>query len=349
MRVLDYAGFRAELKSGVSGGYLFCGEESYLLRHSLAALRRSLFGESGSDAFNHVRIDASYDRACDIPGAICQLPVFADRRLVELSGLDLSHMKAEATDELCGALALLPDNPQTVLVLCATPYELDVSGMKQRNPKPSKQLTRLGEYLTPVIFDRETPSAIAKWAAAHFAHGGAEADRDAIQTLIARTGCDMFALSGEIDKLCAYGRATGKPITSADVVAMCAVNAEIGAFDFSNAILDGNYDRAFALLTELKKRRAEPVAVLADVTRCCSRIETVSAFAEDGVPPAEIAKKLKLHEYAVRLHLKAAGRAGRERITRALALCSEADRKMKFTSIDGYVIIYRLLASLAAL
>ena len=52
MRTLDYAGFRAELKSGVSGGYLFCGEESYLLRHCLAAVRKAVFGESGNDAFN---------------------------------------------------------------------------------------------------------------------------------------------------------------------------------------------------------------------------------------------------------------------------------------------------------
>ena len=347
MRTLDHASFRTEIKSGASGGYLFCGEESYLLRHALVALRKSIFGESGSDAFNHIKLDASSEKGFDLPGAIMQLPVFADKRLVEVEGLDVAHMKADAMDELCEALELLADNPQTVLVIAVTPYELDVSGMPKR---PPKQLTKLGEYLTPVIFAKETPAALAKWAAAHFAHEGVAADRAVIDLLIGRIGCDMFALSGEIQKLCAYAKASGAgAVAQDDVVRMCSSAAEIGAFDFSNAVLDGNFTRASFILSELKKRRAEPVPILADVMRCYARMETVSAFAEDGYPPADIAKKLKMHEYPTRTHLKAAARLGGEKIRRALVLCTEADRKMKFTSIDGYVVVYRLLASLAAL
>ena len=347
MKTLDYASFRSEIKSGLSGGYLFCGEESYLLRHSLSAVRKALFGDSGNDAFNHIKIDASSDRGYDLAGSITQLPVFADRRLVEVSGIDISHLKADDADELCEALSLLGENEQTVLIIVATPYELDVSGLPKR---PPKQLTRLSEYLTPVVFSRETPSALAKWASSHFAHEGVSADRAVIDALIARTGCDMYALSGEIAKLAAYAKATGAgAVTADDVSSLCSSVAEIGAFDFSNAVLDGNFTRAFFILSELKKRKSEPVPILADVMRCYARMETVSALSGDGAPPAEIAKKLKMHEYPVRTHLKGAERVGQEKLRRALKLCTDADRKMKFSSIDGYVIIYRLLASLASL
>ncbi len=345
--MLDYTSFRAELKTGASGGYLFCGEESYLLRASLDSLKKSLFGEGGDDAFNHIKIDAMSDRGYDLAGSIAQLPVFADRRLVEVRGLDLSHMKAEAVDELREALSLLPDNPQTVVAVCATPYEFDASDMQRR---PPKVFSKLSDLLTAVVFSRETPASLARWASSHFAHEGVKVDPAVVRSLIERTGCDMYSLSGEISKLSAWALASGTgTVTAEDVAAMCPVNAEFGAFDFSNAVLDGNFARAFYILSEQKKRKAEPVPLLADVMRCYARMETVSAFAEDGFSPSDTAKKLKMHEYAVRLHLKAAAGLGNEKIKRALSLCSDADFKMKFTAIDGYVVVYRLLARLAAL
>ncbi|MBQ7161177.1 MAG: DNA polymerase III subunit delta [Clostridia bacterium] len=348
MKTLDYAGLRAEIKSGkAGGGYLFCGEESYLLHASLAALKKAVFGDSGNDAFNYLKLDAASERGVDLADAITQLPVFADRRLVDLRGLDIQHMRSDALDELCGALALLADNPQTVLVICATPYEFDVSGLPK---KPSKLFTRLSELIVPVVFSRETPAALAKWASAHFAHEGVSCDPAVVRALIDRVGCDMYALSGEIAKLSAYAKASGGgTVTAGDVTSMCAASAEIGAYDFSNAVQNGDFSRAFYILSELKKRRTEPVPVLADILRCYARMETVSALAEDGMSAADIAKKLKMHEFPVRCCLTAAGRLGQDKLIRALALCSDADRKLKFTSIDGYVIIYRLLASLAAL
>ena len=346
MKLLDYNRMRAEIKSGASGGYLFCGEEAYLLRHSLAALKKSLFGDTGDEAFNHVKIDAA-DGEPDLDGEICQLPVFADKRLVEVWGLDLAHMKADDLRALCGSLALLEENPQTVLVICCSEYELDTSGLPK---KPSKQITQLAGFVTPVVFSRETPSALAKWASAHFAHEKIAADNAAVRALIDRVGCDMYTLSGEIAKLCAYAASTGKnAVTAEDVETMCPDVAQIGAFDFSNAVLEGNFRRAMYILSDMKSRREEPVVILAEILRGYARIESVYALTSDGLSTSETAKKLKMSEYPVRKHAEAASRLGPDRISRAIELCTEADHKMKFSSIDRFVIISRLLAELAAL
>ena len=347
MRTLDYQSFKNELKTGVSGGYLFCGEEAYLLRHSLAALRRKLFGETGDDSFNHVRLDAASERGFDLEGAVCQLPVFAEKRLVELWGADPAHMKADELRALCEDLSLLPSNPQTVLVMCVTPYELDVSGMPKR---PPKALTALGEYLTPVIFARETPAALTKWVAAHFTHEGVNAARETAAALVSRCGSDMSALSGEVAKLCAYVKSQGRDtVTVSDVEALCAANPEIGAFDFSNAVLAGDFERSMFILSDMKRHKGEPVVILSDVMRCFARMQTILALGEDAVSPADIAKRLKMHEYPVRTHLAAAKRLGRARLEKAVELCVEADQKLKFSSLDGFVIISRLLCRLAAL
>lgn len=344
MKTLDYAGFRDEIKRGVSGGYLFCGEEAYLMRHSISALRKSMFG-GGDDAFNHIKIDATADRNFDLSDAITQLPVFADARLVELWGFDFAHAKAEACDPLLAALAELPDNPQTVFVMCATPYEFDIN-----NRKPSKAHKQLTELLTPVIFSRESPAALAKWCAAHFAHEGVTVDRPTVQALIARVGGDMFTLSGEIGKLCAYACARGdRVVTERDVLDLCALRPEIGAFDFANAVLDRNVDRAIFILEDGRKHKEDAVSYLATILHTYARMYNVLVLADNGKTPAEIGAALKMKDYPVRTHLRAARALGEKRVTRALRLCAATDTKVKSTSIDPYVAISRLICILAAI
>lgn len=347
MKVLDYSSLKTELKRGPSGGYLFCGEEAYLIAHSLKALRTAVLGDGADAAFNHIKIDASAPGEYDIEGSICELPVFAEKRLVELHSFDIAHMKADDLKSLCEALALLADNPQTVLVIVATPYELDMSGYPKR---PPKQFAKLAELLTPAVFMRETPGALCRWILSHFSHEKLRCETRTAEAMLARCGSDMFTLSGEIAKLSAYIKAHGREeVTVDDIFAITSHVPNIDTFDFSNAVLAGDFDRAMYILADRKQHKEEPTILLADITRSYARMESILTLAADAATPAEIAKKLKMHEYPVKTHLTAARRLGAERLTKALELCGEADYKMKFSRIDSYVLISRLLCSLAKL
>lgn len=347
MNALDYSSLKAELKKGPSGGYLFCGEEAYLIAHSLKALRFAVLGDGANAAFNHIKIDASAPGEYDIEASICELPVFAEKRLVELHSFDIAHMKADEFKSFCEALALLPDNPQTVLVITATPYELDMSGYPKR---PPKQFAKLAELITPAVFMRESPAALCRWILGHFSHEGLRCETRTAEALLSRCGNDMFTLSGEIAKLSAYIKAHGRDsVTVDDVFEITSHVPNIDTFDFSNAVLAGDFDRAMYILADRKQHKEEPTLLLADITRAYARMESILTLAADASTPAEIAKKLKMHEYPVKNHLSAAKRLGQARLTRALELCGETDYKMKFSQIDSYVLISRLLCTLAQL
>lgn len=347
MSALDFSSLKSEIKRGLSGGYLLCGEEAYLIAHSLKMMRASVLGDGGDAAFNHIRIDASARGEYDLEGSICELPVFAEKRLVELHGFDLAHMKADELKSLCEALALLPDNPQTVLIIVATPYELDMSGYPKR---PPKQLAKLAELVTPAVFMRETPAALCRWILGHFSHEGLRCETRTAEAMLERCGSDMFTLSGEIAKLCAYVKSKGREqVTREDVFEITSHVPSIDTFDFSNAVLAGDFDRAMFILADKKQHKEEPTLLLADVTRAYARMESILTLATDAATPAVIAKKLKMHEFPVKNHLAAARRLGPERLAAALELCGETDYKMKFSRIDSYVLISRLLAQLAKL
>ena len=92
MEILDSKKFRVRAKGELFGGYLFYGEEEYLKRNSLSEARKSVFPD-GPDSFNHIRLDAENFSIEALENAIMALPVFAEKKLIEIHSLNLSSMK----------------------------------------------------------------------------------------------------------------------------------------------------------------------------------------------------------------------------------------------------------------
>lgn len=64
----------------------------------------------------------------------------------------------------------------------------------------------------------------------------------------------------------------------------------------ANAVLEGDRPRALEALGAAKRRREEPIAVLASVSRVMSDMLAVAVYAEAGLGAKEIAGKLKMHD-----------------------------------------------------
>ena len=72
---------------------------------------------------------------------------------------------------------------------------------------------------------------------------------------------------------------------------------------------------------------------------------SVRAMAAEGMPNAEIATVLKLHEFKVGLYRKSLSRASEKRLQNALEACCSADRALKL-SPQGYAPLEELICKL---
>ncbi len=333
--------FRQELKK-LKGGYLFCGEEDYLKRHYLQAVRSALVPED--DIFNHIRLNADTYSPESLMAAIEALPVMAEGKLIEVSGVSLREKTEAELEELAAVLASLPTYEYNVLILYAEADELDPGTVKQ----PTKLLKRLAEVLKPVIFWRETPARLASWTAKHFAAEEIIAPPDAVSLLLDRCGCDMFTLSSEIDKLCWYLKAQGRErLTEADVLLVSSQVKEIAAFDLANSILDGKADAALSVLNEMKRRKEKPEILLSGISRVICDLLSVKVLADSGLAQAAIGSRLKMHEYKVGLYAKSAARMTYPRLHDMTERCYGADLLIKGGSMDPYAVLDRLAAEAA--
>lgn len=330
------AEFRAALKHP-SGGYLFCGEEGYLKRHYLSSLRQSLSVEG--DPFNHIRLTEQTYTPEALAAAVSSLPMMAEKKLIEVSGLFLSEMKEGEFEDLCAVLSMLSSYEYTVLVLSAEPDELDIGTQK----KPSAVFSRLCEALTPVVFQRETPARLASWVAKHFAAEKIVAPPDAVNALLERSGCDMFVLASEIEKLSCYLKAKGREhLTASDVTAVASSTKEIAAFDFTDAILAADAEKALGILSEMKRRKEKPELLLGGIAGVIAHLTAVKTLADAGLTAAAIASRLSLHEYRVKLFMRSAARTDGATLARLAECCYETDRKIKNTGLDCYTLLDRL-------
>ena len=78
----------------------------------------------------------------------------------------------------------------------------------------------------------------------------------------------MTGLAGEMEKLIAYELAHGRTsVPPQDVPLVTSPGVREDAFALANAVLSGDRTAALAALDVCRKRKAEPIAVLASLAR----------------------------------------------------------------------------------
>lgn len=336
------ADFRKEIKTAPAPGYLLFGEEDYLKANAVAEARRALAGDEAFSCFNELIIDALDFSPAALRSALEPLPMMNDRKIVLLRGLDFNAMRPAEIDGLCDVLAELKEYDYNTLLIPVPAGAIDEGYLPKR---PSALLSRLGEFLTLVQFERCTPAKLNGWCIRHFQHNGAAATPELCATLIDKCGRSMFTLASEIDKISFYALAHGHTdVTVADIDAAASVTAEYDSFAFTNAIMERNLREALAILADLKFRRVEPIFILGEVVRVSCDMLSVRTLSREGHTASEIAALLKLHEFKVSLYQKHAAGIPEERLRGAIRACAEADRALKL-SPQGYTALERLICA----
>ena len=334
--------FRQQIKKGLSGGYLFFGEEDYLKSFCLRAVKEAVCPDETFAVFNEVRIDALDYSAQALANALMPPPMMADQKLVVLSGLPISEMKHSELAELYETLDGLQDYDYNVLIISVPAGLIDEGTAK----KPATAFAELSKRLTPVRFDSISGAKLVGWVAKHFEHNGVSASPEVCSRLIDRCGRSMFTLAAETEKISFYALSHGRnAVTAEDVDLISPAALDSDAYAFANAILDGRYADAIKALNVMKFNRIDPVFVLPEISRVVCDMIAIKALQKDNVPVGEIARILKMNEYRAKIYAAAATQKSDEKLRRALLLCSEADLNLKLGS-QGYGVIERLICSL---
>ena len=351
MDFLKEADFRKKIKSGLTGGYLFFGEEDYMKAATLALARNAVNGSPDEDRnsdgayFNDIRLGGVDFTPTALADAMAVPPMMADKKIITVTGIYIDNMKNAEFDELCEVLDELsrPELDYNLVIISLDSDALDVGTLPKR---PSARLTALAERLTPVWFERNTPARLYAWVQKHYQHNGVSADSQICSFTVEWCGRNMYNLASEIDKVSFYVKAHGREVPTPEDIRLVAIPAvEYDAFAFANAVMEHKRDAALDVLSDLKFRRVEPLMILTEVNRVLCDLLSVKALLDSGATVGEVASSMHMHEYKAGLYSKQARSLEISRLREAVKACDDADKSMKLSS-KGYGALERLICSL---
>ncbi len=340
--ILSVSDFQRLLKKDLHGAFLFFGQEAYLKEHCLRALREKVLQDDALSPFNHIRLQEENATPLALAQAIETPPMMAEQKLIEVHSVPLATLSEKDWEEWEMALEGA-DAPDTVVLFYAESEELPT----EKGWENAKEIQRLCEVLQGVHFPTQSRMQLAKWIVRHLQEAQISCTPDFPDALLDFCGSDMHALGNEIQKIVGYLHFHGRTEAQKPLIAqLCASHPARDPFDFTNAILDGNTQKAFALFADMKAKKERPEIILGSISRVICDLSKIKIYTDAGRNQAEIAKLMKAHAYRVGLYQKQAQKRSGAALRRAVLLCADADQKMKNSFCDPYLVLERLIVEL---
>lgn len=333
---------KQELKSGQPGRlYLFHGEEHYLRDHYLEQLKKKLLS-GPAEEFNYHRFtqeNMDWQRVTD---AVEAMPMMAEYSLVQVDDCDFSRLTEEDRNRLVGILSDIPPYCTVVFVFDTVEYKVDGRYQKLKEAL-SKGLS--------VNFARQNQRELTAWIRRHFRSWGKDIADRTCEYLTFVTGGTMTALHGEIGKIAAY--TSGNVVTEEDIRAVVIPVLDADIFDITDAIADGDYEKALVKLRTLLQMQEEPIYLLGAIGSAMRRLLYAKTVMAAGKGEGVLGDLLKSaggkapHPYVLQKTMTTARRMSDGFCKKAVNLCLEADRKLKSFSGDDQRVLELLLLQLA--
>jgi DNA polymerase-3 subunit delta len=226
---------RALTKDTLVPAYYFYGTET-VLRDETAQTLLDRALPPDERAFNFEQRVAGGLEPDELHSVLNALPMLGARRVVFIRDIEAWRRKPDPRAVLLRYLA----NPSadTLLLLIENP-----PGEERRDWEPD---TEIVARTYAVDFEPMEPARVARWLAHHAKRLGVSFVEGAAEHLAEASGYDLAMLRSELDKLSALP--DGCAITREQIGELIGVRHGETAYDWRNAVLDGDAPRALRLL-----------------------------------------------------------------------------------------------------
>jgi DNA polymerase-3 subunit delta len=328
--------FDRHLQTGkIAPVYLFEGDESYLRKEALDRLSQQVIDQTVRD-FNVSEVSASNDGLVQALAIARQLPLISSRRIVILTGFETINEDREL--EVLDAYLCDP-SPSTVFVFVTDGLD---------NRRRLTTLIRSKSVLVSFkpIEDREAPG----WIAERILRAGVSIDASDANFLVATVGTDLQRLLREADKLTTYVGPGGR-IRRGEIEKLVRYSREHTNFDISDAVLEGNREKALRLVDRIFSEKSESpqtlsILILGTLGGVFRRMLAAKELITQGAPNEEVARVAGLPSFKVGAFNERVRRMSMETIIRGVTRIAETDVALKSSLATPRLQIEMLICEL---
>lgn len=277
---------------------------------SFEELNISVFGEENSDAER-------------IKKALETLPFMSEKRLVLIK--ECENVKYDNILEILSNYIDSP-NGSTVLVV---------------DEKEGTKLSLLEKKENVVVVDcsRLDRDILYSYIAKTCEKEGVKIDPASINKIIDYTNSYMQKIDLEIHKLISYKFDT-KEIQVKDIEDLVEKSDEYQIFELTNSLFNKNAERALYIVDDIIRNKRNVSSILSLIFAHIRRLFYIKVTKEKD---EDIAKKLEIKEYAVKMMRTVADRISAKKLKETLILCKDIDYNVKSGKLDLISGIYNLI------
>jgi DNA polymerase III subunit delta len=141
---------------------------------------------------------------------------------------------------------------------------------------------------------------LASWINQKATSLGKKIDRSAVDRLLLSENQSLHFFASELEKYATYLGEKEKIITDSTVDQLFAGDLESTVFKLTDALAEGNHDRAQLQLERLLGRREKPLPIFFMLVRHYRLLLQARCFVEEGLPLTEITSTLAVHPFVAR-------------------------------------------------
>ena len=338
---MDYREAARQIGKGrVQPVYVLYGTEIYLMREFISYLTDQWVGREDRE-FAVSRFDLSETNVEAVVDDALTPPFFGSRKLIVAGDADFftAAKSSSGIDHHTDRLAEYLESPAEFSVIVFT-VRADKLDERKKLVKGIKQLGGL------VPFPPLDADELAQWVRRQADRLGFALEEGAEQAIIMSCGANLQAIAGEMEKLALFAGPQGK-VGKADVERMVAQSTEQNVFVMIDELVNLRVDRALELFHELLRRKEDPAKITALMARQFRNMLLIKRLAEQGFSQQQIAARLSLHPYAVKVGAGQARRFHADKLRAIIRELAEADYRMKTGQIDKVLALELFMLGLA--
>ncbi len=310
---MDLNALNDQIKKGeLQRVYLFYGTERYMLQLYESRLMRSAL--AGAEPFWNVSRFGSNADPMAVYDACQQLPMGGRFRVVRVENCP-AFEKAESDK---GWADIIKNVPDTCVLLFIQGEKIDNRLAPTKAVSTDRQM----------IFDTLGEEELCKVIIASTSARGLIYRKDALHQLIYQAGFDAGTLAQETRKLESYIHPRTE-ITVEDVKKVAIVNETADAFEITDDLIDGKWERAFSRLSLYLEHGGVILMLRGAIAYRLRELITARKLLDEKKPPAAVMQNLKGPRIAREKTVQAAKRVSLAYLERALCALAEGDEMNK--------------------
>ncbi|MBC1803742.1 DNA polymerase III subunit delta [Listeria booriae] len=302
--------------------YLIIGTEDYIINETKKRLVANILDTEDTD-FNYANFDLDETAIEQVIEEAETIPFFGDRRLIvasnpsflttEKTKSKIEHRTARFEDYLNEPV------DYSILVIIARVEKLD----------ERKKLTKLlKKQATIVDAKRPNDAELRKWVQSAIENNDFSMEIPAIERLMELTGGQLTTAMNELDKLMLY-KLESREISVADVESLVVRSLEQNIFLLLDKMIALDTSGALSIYYDLLKQKEEPIKILALIASQFRLLTQIKLLEKQGFSQQQVAQKLKVHPFRVKIGARQAKSFSYEQLTATLERLAEMDFEMK--------------------